>query len=346
MAGRTSVQTLRRKLRPRRAFTLVEILVVVVIMARLVTVTVTVLGGYMKVYWMNKDQNSASRRAQDVFNILEPAVLYAGLGMPAVNTGNFFNSLAPVASWRSPIVVASCDAAINPDRGNVLKVLYALRSGFKNGDTECKKFCPAPIGTTAVLPLIGSQADFFPGAPYHMPESGYAAAANDMRSYVTFSGAYMHPLRITGYTVTAAAKSLTLINDWRSALSDDVTLPFTKNTIHPYHDMYVVLAGVAFVDSKSVFNFLHIRQSDFGLPSSGFNADALSGFRIEGIRAVRFEKDADNKYLTVRVLAEGDGTASDSANNTASLAASWGLTLERNKYYEEFVRTWRTRNIQ
>ena len=343
MDGRTS-ESFRRDA-SKRGFTLIEILVVVVIMGALVGVVGSIFVGYMDFYWATKDQSAASRKAQDVFNALEPIVLNAGLGMPGTNPGAAFDSSAPpVVGWTSPLIVAA--NTLHGGTGNILKVLYSVRSGFKNGPSEVVAFAaredaPTSDVVSGDVTLIGSQADRLPGAPDHMPVSGFSG--NNMASYVTFPGAYMRPLRITAYNAAGSRLSLSGRRPAYDA-SADAALPFAKNLIHPFHDMYLVRAAVAYVDGNSVFRLVNLTTADFG--AAGFNPDNLSGFRINGIKALRFTKNG-NTSITVSVLAEGDVVDSQRVDDTTTLVARWlGVTFERSKHYEEFTKTWRTRNIE
>lgn len=348
MDGRTSVLSQIRRNSSKRAFTLIEILVVVVIMASLVGVVGSILTGYMDFYWATKDQSAASRKAQDVFNALDPVILNAGLGIPETTPGDYFYGSAPVKSWASPLFVTSCDVVINPGTGNVLKALYSVRSGFKNGSNDMTAFSSENGGSALVdvsppvtTPLIGSQADKVKGTPGHLPyDTGFG---NDyMTSYVTFPGAYMHPLKIVRFG--GVAGNIILIGKRATNISADL-LPFHKNHVHPYHDMYLVRAAVAFVDANSTFNVLNLTNKDFA--DTGFDAAALSGIRIGGIKAVRFERAPDNSSITVRVLAEGDVVNSQRIDTTGAVAAKWtDITLDKSRHYEEFTKTWRTRNIK
>ena len=344
MDGRTSVPYL--KSHRKRAFTLIETVLVVVIMTILVTVVVTAFGSYLNFYRANRDDTATSRKARDVFNVLEPAILNAGIGVPPTNPGSYFSDDAPVRAWASPIVISS-DAANGKDE---LRVLYAVPTGFKNGGVPVGDFSSDGNDTNLTdvqgvqMKLIGSQSDILPGALNYMPESGYAA--DRITSYITFPGAYMRPLRITTYN--KASKILTLAGKKSNAITrSEDRMPFRRSYVHAYHDVYLVRAAVAYVDSKNVFNFLSLYDLDGNDFSTNiYSGGKLSGFRIEGIRAIRFEKASDNSSVTVRLLAEGDAPNSQSLENTKTLAASWGITLDTSRHYEEFTRTWRTRNIE
>jgi len=139
----------------------------------------------------------------------------------------------------------------------------------------------------------------------------------------------------------------------------DVEDPIPRNMIRPYHDMYLVRAGVAFVDNNSTFYLADITNN----VNPGNNPD---GFRVEGIKAIHFEpasRDVElsdgttRKHITgmrVYVIAEGDnfitgrnvGTESSASQAFRSEPRWDGLTFDDEMYYEEFQMQWRTRNVE
>jgi hypothetical protein len=170
----------------------------------------------------------------------------------------------------------------------------------------------------------------------------------------------MHPLYVNNYT----AGTNPVINVIGKAphtvrvISDDIV---ARNVIHPFHDMYLVKAGVAYVDANSTFILADVTTEDWS-DASGANylpgaSDVPRGYRVEGIKAVHFEED--ERTLTVWVLAEGDNAVTDRNSGAARQAiinndhgtgwtwtADCGVTFEPEVYYEEFSMVWRTRNIE
>jgi hypothetical protein len=122
-----------------------------------------------------------------------------------------------------------------------------------------------------------------------------------------------------------------------------------RNVIAPFHDVRLVRAGVAYVDDNSHFCFADVTSSDPSTGARSFSdASELDGFRVEGIKAVKFELGADKHTLVVSVIAEGDSTVTGGENTPVRQAIrnKWpDVDLKNEIYYEEFSIRWRTRNI-
>jgi hypothetical protein len=138
----------------------------------------------------------------------------------------------------------------------------------------------------------------------------------------------------------------------RTTASSDV-LP--RNIVRSYHDLYLVRAGVAYVDNNSTFCFADVNDTDpsGGSPINLPNASAVAdGFRIEGIKGVSFEVDGNG--VKVYVIAEGDNAVTGRNGADATKRSQefqsfprWShLTFQPEMYYEEFEMYWRTRNIE
>jgi prepilin-type N-terminal cleavage/methylation domain-containing protein len=343
-----------------RGFSLIELLIVVMIMAIVVGVTSSLIGGFVTMFETTDDQTVSRRRAQDVFNILRTPIQSAGLGLPAGNIpyylgdgSSFATGGNAILGWNTPIDVIPRPGA---GTGQALRILYSLPSGSKNGIDEIRDFSENQsepdkteannVIVTLTEPLANDTAN----------PLGVYAGANDIRAFITFPGVNMHPIfvesvnNIGGNRITLSGMPPIEIQNERS---QDI---FVRNEIRPYHDLYLVRAGLAYVDNESNFIFLDVPNAGND-PSStaaypAASSDVYSGFRVEGIRGVSFDLDPERRYVTVHVLAEGD--IADSAREIstakpADIRAKWvpilGSALADEVFYEEHSMTWRIRNV-
>jgi hypothetical protein len=331
------------------------------IMAIVMGVTGSLMSGFVAMFESVDDLTISRRRAQDVFNIMKLPVKNAGLGFPVNDLDLYFGankhytpSALPVLDWSSSLEVLGPGGGFGPG-GNkqALRVLYSIPSGSKNEKDGVDNFIfrnsPTPVAGTIKLaaPILNDPSN---------PEALYAGG-NDVRAFVTFSGIHMSPLYVN--EVTPDGLELTAAGVPSQTNVSDRTL-FIPNYIWPYHDMYFVRAGLAYVDDNSNFIFLDVpnAEADPSAPAAGVGVypDAsdtdYSGFRIEGIRGISFDLDPDRRYMRMWVLAEGDiaDSTREGGGKDAAVRARWqallGETLNPEIFYEEFSTLWRTRNIQ
>jgi prepilin-type N-terminal cleavage/methylation domain-containing protein len=350
----------------RGGFSLIEMLIVIMMMVIVVGVTASLLGGFAALFEATTDQSVARRRAQMVFNILKTPIQNAGIGLPDFDMGYYFtagtppDTMPPVLSWDS--VVGSISRSTK--RGNALRVLYSIPSGVKNlhadgaasgtlvdtfsgNDSDPSFPLPGNASKTATLVLSkGISQDT-------LNPNGIRAGAREVGAFITFPGIDMRPLFVSALQ-DSGTKAVVHGKIPRS-LDEGVFYP---NTILPYHDLYLVRAGVAYVDDNSNFVFLDVTNSSTLDPATSGtfpNASAItfSGFRVEGIRAVSFDVDPDGRYVQVWVLAEGDiadATRSQSAAAINAIRQRWGSIVSTDSsrvlHYEDFFMTWRIRNLQ
>jgi hypothetical protein len=337
-------------------------LIVVMIMAVVVGVTSSLVGGFISMFEMTEDQTVSKRRSQDVFNILKIPVQNAGLGLPAAipNTLNkyYFSANSEsgtpgtdaVIDWPAPVEVVT-----GPNGSQALRVLYSLSSGSKNGPEEILDFSKIPdendllIEKEEYMTITASLSDDLSN---HL---GVSPGADDVRAYITFPNINMHPIFVE--ELVEDGKKLKVRGrppfEDKEDRSKDV---FGRNEIRPYHDLYVVRAGVAYVDDASNFVFLDVPNMSHDPSSSStyppVSDDSYSGFRVEGIRGVSFDLDHELRYLTMHVLAEGDiadSTRKTNATKPAEVRARWTPLigpLNDELSYEEYSMTWRMRNIK
>lgn len=305
MATRTSGFQSKRRF-SRRGFSLIELLLVLIIMVVMIGMIGSLMGAFVNFSHMTDDQSIASRRARDVFNALEPAIRNAGAGIPndPMSIRNYFKVgaiTAPVAEWEG---VLSVVPNTNANRGNALRILYAFPAKAKNAAEKVEIFGANSSGTSAD---VKSTTVGYVGALSSDVGSPFCVLPNqaDTRAFITYAGADMFPLLVTKLTPPSSM-------DLRGKRAPDVPsgqMVLHWNTIYPFQDIYLVRGAVAYVDANSVFHMMNVNNKDpstLNFPSPAANDDAWSGFRIEGIRAVDFRVDPDKKFLTVRVLAEGD----------------------------------------
>ena len=353
-----------------RGFSLVEILVVVLIMGILVGVIGSLMGGFITNFEMTDDQSIARRRAADVFNILQTPLLYAGMGIPADNFDYYFEPIevggiggvggSPIQNWPGGPVSIIDTTGATVLRGPIMRIVYTVPAGVKYKGTEhVLEFSEgAPNTSGGASPLAPGSG--FVTAPRQIDLSGSVGSlvargeilsnVYDTRSYVTFPGIRMHPAVIYGTNIAGIEVVGKIPRQIRN-ISDDVV---ERNVIRPFHDMYLVRAGVAFVDDNSTFIFADIRDSDITSYSSVGNRE---GYRVEGIKAIYFEPTdtpLGNHITGVRVyaIAEGDNAITGRHKGSSSLQSlknnpRWSsVTFDDDVFYEEFQMQWRTRSIE
>jgi hypothetical protein len=182
------------------------------------------------------------------------------------------------------------------------------------------------------------------------------SGTNMVRSYVTFPGISMHPEMATAYD-SSVPRELTVSGKTPHTIASEDVLD--RNVIRSYHDMFLVKAGLAYVDNNGTFCLYDIYDDvfDTGNPlplASAADAAVDMLYRVEGIKAVRFEQEtgADGRVtgINVHVLAEGDNAITGRTSTSFAvqqLRDRWpGITWNDEMYYEDFEMRWRTRNIE
>ena len=359
MAGRTS-ETSLCKLRKicSRGFALTEILVVVLIIAILLGVTGTVFSGIITFAERADDQSIARRRADDVFNVLRVPMLNAGLGVPSASLDYYFTMghpvgpSAPVAGWAGPVEVVSNNTYPS---GNAIRLIYSVRSGGRNGKNEIKDFSTKdnPGNVMNWIPPYKTVELAAGGVPEVEGSgvwdgNGVVLSPVDVRAFVTFPGVFKSPLYVAKYdSADAAAGRIHLAGKTPHVVSEDGDVLW-RNVIHPNHEMYLVRAGVAYVDDKSRFCFTEVTTDDPSLSALPPGSNIIGGFVIDGIAAINFTQAADKRIVKVTVLAEGDSveTEREGRIDLTPLQTRWpGVPINGGKRYEEFSMSWRTRNL-
>jgi hypothetical protein len=330
------------------------VLIVILIMGVLVGVVGALMGGFAMNFEMADDHSIARRRAQDVFNILQIPVQNAGIGLPLISGDNNFGYCFGISSstaaatfagkvgdWPAPVSLGKSEPdAVSDD---VLRVVYSMPSGVK---------VKGKIDDFSSLKEVNGESPSLASVKLTRPLSHDITG-----TFVTFPGIHMHPLFVESGG-DEGSDEISLRGKLPYEKDDDEDV-IPRNVIYPYHDMFLVRAGVAYVNNEnSVFVFADdlmkmVGDPDAWLPTINFGAND-PWFRIEGVKAIKFDY-SESSVLTVRVLAEGD--SADSARNDGTplrndLKARWEDHIEANGgawdpaiYYEEFSMTWRTRNV-
>jgi hypothetical protein len=279
------------------------------------------------------------------------------MGIPSAKLDWYFEvggRSAPVSGWAEPAYVLSNDTYGNT--GNAFRVIYSMATGARNGNVEVDKFStkthtgsPASyvpkevIATPVMMNLAASPVgNLMLGDLGVIPDNASGISQLDTRSFVTFPGVHQSPILVQKFD--QAARQMSLVGKMPHTASADV---MWRNVINPYDEVYMVRAGVAYVDSDSRFCFAEISSRDYQPGHLPKGTNLVNGYVIEGIKAIKFEQGSDRRSLKVTVVAEGDNAIS-SRRNTASLGElrrKWGDIFSSEVYYEEFTMSWRTRNL-
>lgn len=364
MHGKTPVKF---RLRCRKGFSFIEILIVITIMAIVIGVVGSLMAGYIRMFNETDDQSVAKRRATDVFNALQVPIINAGLGIPVTEMGWYFSwpsgygsSVAvstPVANWAAPIDIRNTSSySVSQNQGNVMRVVYSIPTGWKNGtklvelEPNDGTIIPKPTAPpyAANIRLAGEYITFASNAAPASATEITTGRVNDIRSFITVPNAYARPMYVSTYD--SGEKKASIFSRPRF-YETSTTIPISVGDVAPFSELHAVRAIVAYVDGKSVFHAAEVNDSDVSVNppiSSDLIANA-AGLRVEGIKAIRFEADADHKTLTVRVLAEGeiiDQTRKDDTKTRQTLRSRWlsVTNWDERIYYEDYSMTWRTRN--
>lgn len=332
----------------KKGFSLIEIIIVITIMAIVIGIVGSLLAGYTRMFNETDDQAVARQRAQDVFNAIEVSVVNCALGIPT-DSMNYFDlgaDPAPISAWARPLEIKNTTAYGLADllTGNVLRVVYSIPAHVKNNTDRVTVFAPPAAGTpTTVLTLTSPlSTDLVPAA---------SSPPNDTRRFITFPNAYTSPLKVTsiavgGNTVNVTGRPQPAVDP---AINPGLA-QLVRGEIAPYQDVQLVRAIAAYVDDNSVFHAAEVNNTDVSSvnPTATHNP---AGMRVEGIKAIWFERTADHRLLTVRVLAEGDIVDQTRRDNTLTrneLKARWAsvptAAWDDRIFYADFEVTWRIRN--
>lgn len=193
-------------LKKRRAFTLTEILVAVLIMA-IVAGSVMMLGyTYFKHFEQANEITIAKDRATMVMTYLERRILHTGLGMPA-SADDFVDGFAGLLTGDLEEWDSSIFSPENEDSSSTLKIAYALPSGVYSIES-------ADIGTTASAVRISKTIDV----------GNFDFSDSSTKGWVVFPSVTT-PLRITAVDNTSGSESVSLqskTGNWYLPANDEL----------------------------------------------------------------------------------------------------------------------------
>ncbi|EFC92294.1 hypothetical protein Dpep_2272 [Dethiosulfovibrio peptidovorans DSM 11002] len=132
----------------RRAFTLVEVLIALVITSLIMGASVTLLYTFLRNYEESSEYTMALQRGQLVMAYLEPVILSAGLGLPS-NPDDFSHCVEDgglLKAWGEPVSIV--------DEGSKIRLIYSVVLNAVTADMT--DFSP---GASISVPLTGSTSD-------------------------------------------------------------------------------------------------------------------------------------------------------------------------------------------
>jgi len=306
----------------RKAFTLVEILISILILGVVMSAVMTLFFSVFESYKFHQDMMEAKQRGQVALAAIQPYISSSALGLPNRETPfqTAFTSTAGVSKTAStllpanvlekftgPVQIASGDIVVagevNSDdiSGTALWLVYAVPSGIGvENDYEVDSG-----GTEIELT----------DAP---PAALFVKDSNSMKSWVSFPGS---------------------------------TAPMFINAVNPSDGKKVTLAART-AQKVSAFDELHyVRAVKIKISNENLNVKHLSdGLAVnepwspvvEGIENIRFEFTAD-RLLRVTVLAKG--SVEHNVEYMSSIPGWDGPMPANRKFrYAAVTRTWRIRN--
>lgn len=306
----------------RKAFTLVEILISILILGVVMSAVMTLFFSVFESYKFHQDMMEAKQRGQVALAAIQPYISSSALGLPNRETPfqTAFTSTAGVSKTASallpanvlekftgPVQIASGDIVVagevNSDdiSGTALWLVYAVPSG---------------IGVENDFQIDGTGTEIeLTSAP---PADLLIKDTNSMKSWVAFPGS---------------------------------TAPMFVNSVNPSDGKKITLAART-AQKISAFDEMHyVRAVKIKIINENMNVKHLSdGLAVnepwspvvEGIENVRFEFTAE-RLLRVTVLAKG--SVEHNVEYMSSIPGWDGPMPANRKFrYAAVTRTWRIRN--
>lgn len=371
----------------KRAFTLVELVITLTITLIMVAVAGSLLSGLVSMHQLTAEQSATKRRTQDLFNMIGPAMRNAGLGIPtpksAAERSHYFDnagamqwSNAYLASWNGPIdVIGKASRGAHESDGDILRIMYSLPTGIKftggssPDPSETSSLRPS-AGAPMTLGFISEQLDAFvrttdPSSPFGV-RVDTSPAPHDSRSLVTFPGAHTYPLFVASATRSSGSddgKGVMVLrgtSPYTGAADDALTEVLPRGIIYPYAELCLFRASVAYV-ADGTFYMLDIESAEDPFKDGALpDPDTMKGFRLDGVKAVRFFPSSDGREVTAWVLFEGDIDDASRVERSQPIASLKDRTIDvegvatklwesvafdDGRYYEDTFMTWRVRNV-
>lgn len=327
---------IRRQLKPRRGFTLTEVLIAVVILS-IVTIAATGLFfAFTKHFEQSSDLTAARQRGEMVLSRLETAVLQAGLSMPnktsdfekvfVVDTSPKIDLITALRTatgsvWNEPVYLYGDKFSVTNADGSKTEyfrkmgILYCLSSGIGvlGDEHDVDVYDPKDSDTEPKLELSTA-----------CPENQVRVATSPARTdgWVTFSGCQTP---FVAKDITSDRKKLTVITSKRDLIPFFAELQYVRALC-----AYVVSPG----GTSPHFYVEDVTRSP---------AQPVS----EGVSQVLFSFDDDSNVLTVHLLVRGNRKFPGEV--TSGDVPGWPLTgtvTSEDKHYRlvAMSASWRVRN--
>lgn len=289
------------------AFTLVEILIAVAIMAIVLLSAVSFLFSFILNLEQTDEHTAAMQRAEMVLTIISNPILQSGIGMPS-ETAEFhecFDGLSTISGWSGPVEVVT-----TTNVNDTLHIAYGIGTGL---GVESSDVGSVGDGETAVLTLSSSpEANAFSVNTLSVPKGWCLLPASGI------------PLRVTALS----GSELSVAVASGSAISADFS---------QFDQLYMLRGMEAGVTSEANPVFY---TNDIGTGTGDQP-------RVQGISGLHFVFDSDTGILSVSILARGNKRHDNevSASPPDGWESSWGFSTEDTHYRLSVLQTaWRIRN--
>ncbi len=304
---------LRSKEKPKKAFTLVEVLLALLITAVIGGSAVSLLYTYLKNYEQSSEYTKALQRGQMALSILRPVILNAALGVPS-DLGDFSALCSSMGlSMSSPLEIKNYSGMASGD----IRLLYSLPSCFGAGEVV------DDISSSFSLSL-------FPGdRPLvdleQVLKSAYTKPGDtEAQRWVVFPSAGI-PLR-----TSEIPKKLSIAVDGSPGK--------TRGSISLGDRLFILRYFRAYIGKQpgqSIPSLFIVDNANVPMP------------QVLGIRRIFFDWDGEGKLLRAWVLSQGDSLYSEPLDQTVEWPSSSGYTLtsdDKRYYLAVSVADWRVRN--
>lgn len=295
--------------RPRKAFTLVEVLLVLIIGAIVAGSAVSLLYTYLKNYEHSTEYTEALQRGQMALTVLRPAVLNAGFGIPG-----------------DPEDFLSLKNSLGLDVASPLDVRDYM--GMKNSDLRLLYALPSSIGVGAAVDDISSSFTMriFPRdiKAAELKSAIKSAYGYDEYRWLIFPSAGV-PLRT-------------------SSVPNGVSLSFSgapegiRGSVSPGDRLFFLRYLRACIGKQSGQSIPSLYVTDNGYPAQP---------QVLGIRRIFFDYSDDTKVLKTWILSQGDTRFPEPLDQKIEWPSQSGYELtsdDRRYYLAVSTADWRIRN--
>lgn len=340
----------------KEAFSLVEILISMFIMAIGGLVAVILLGNYIGLFTTDEEATLIRRRAADAMHMLELPILNAGLGIPPQNikspdiNGFFSQSFTPsVASnrpvfayWEKPLslgTIVTNYGGSNKRSEDVLQVVYAMPSGVFLVEGEKGQINDS--SKTGTIRVSGQLSDVS-STEGHM----YPNRSTSTNNWITFPG-QSRPLSIRSNPAQSGNAPVDLgVGAMRAPVKEGTR----DESLRAFDEILYIRSLAAWIDypdvSRAKLNVLDV----YGTSNPGvINPSVYRGDLQEVFGVLRLSCDIspNNRDVTVEMLIRGETRDRQRVDRVdPALVTKWNLTnAEREYILDTFSVTWRVRNV-